>query len=419
MKLRKRILLLGGTSISRQIVYAAHELNYDVYVTDYFEDSPCKKIAEKNFMVSCTDVDRVVQLIKEEHIDGVIMGYADVLMSSYVQICEKAGLPCYANLHAIEVTSNKADFKKLCRNFDIPVVPEYSIEDVENENVVYPLIVKPVDNSGARGIYICHDKTEFDKFYPQALQFSPQKHVLIERFMNGREATIFYYLHKGEIYLLGIGDRHMLKFSDHFLQLPIGYTFPSVNQQDFLKVENANIKRMFKSLNMNEGMVFMQCFNENGTFIVYEMGYRLTGSLEHHLMEYAYGFNHLKAMLQYAVGEEVDVKPIQSTNLGNAILANVTLLLSEGIIDHYEGMDEVRNMPGVLHIHESYPVGQAIDESVMGKLAQVGIRVLLHAENRKQLLERMDLVKNTLKVISTDNNDMILRNYSYKEICKE
>ena len=149
------------------------------------------------------------------------------------------------------------------------------------------------------------------------------------------------------------------------------------------------------------------------------MGYRLTGSLEHHLMEYAYGFNHLKAMLQYAVGEEVDVKPIQSTNLGNAILANVTLLLSEGIIDHYEGMDEVRNMPGVLHIHESYPVGQAIDESVMGKLAQVGIRVLLHAENRKQLLERMDLVKDTLKVISTDNNDMILRNYSYKEICKE
>lgn len=418
MKLRKRLLLLGGTSISRQIVYAAHELNYDVYVTDYFEDSPCKKIAEKNFMVSCTDIDSVVRLIKEEHIDGVIMGYADVLMSSYVQICEKAGLPCYANLQAIEVTSNKADFKELCKNFDIPVVPEYSIEDVENENVVYPLIVKPVDNSGARGIYICHNKIEFDKFYPQALHFSPQKHVLIERFMNGPEATIFYYLHQGEIYFLGIGDRHMLKFSDHFLQLPIGYTFPSVNQQDFLKVENDNIKHMFQSLDMNEGMVFMQCFNENGTFIIYEMGYRLTGSLEHHLMAHAYGFNHLKAILQYAVGEKVDVKPLQSANLGNAILANVTLLLSEGIIDHYEGLDEVKNMPGVLHVHESYPIGQVIDENILGKLAQVGIRVLLYADNKTQLLQRMDLVKDTLKVISADNCDMILRNYSYKEICK-
>lgn len=415
----KRLLVLGGTSISRQIVYAAHELRYDVYVTDYFEDSPCKKIAEKSFMVSCTDVDRVVQLIKEEHIDGVIMGYADVLMPSYVQICERTGLPCYANFHAIEVTSNKADFKELCRNFDIPVVPEYSIEDVEDGNVAYPLIVKPVDNSGARGIYICHNKAEFDTFYPQALHFSPQKHVLIERFMNGREATIFYYLHKGEIYFLGIGDRHMLTFSDHLLQLPIGYTFPSVNQQDFLKVENENIKRMFKSLNMNEGMVFMQCFNENGNYIVYEMGYRLTGSIEHHLMEHAYGFNHLKAMLQYAVGEEVNVKPLQSAYLANAVVANVTLLLSKGIIDHYNGIDKVKNMPGVLHVHESYPIGQVIDENILGRLSQVGIRVLLHADNKTQLLQRMDLVKDTLKVISTDGNDMILRNYSYREICKE
>lgn len=417
MNLRKKLLLLGGTSISRQIVYAAHELNYDVYVTDYLEDSPCKKIAEKSFMVSCTDVDSVVQLIKDEHIDGVIMGYADVLMPSYVEICEKTGLPCYANLHAIEMTADKADFKKLCREFEIPVVPEYSVADVENGNVVYPLIVKPVDNSGARGIYICHDKAEFDKFYPQAMNFSQKKQVLIERFINGKEATVFYYLHQGEIFLLGIGDRHMLKFSEHLLQLPIGYTFPSINRMDFLKKEDGNIKRMFHSLNMSEGMVFIQCFNENGNYIVYEMGYRLTGSIEHHLMEHAYDFNHLKAMLQYAVGEAVDVSFLQKPDIGSAIMANVTLLLSEGVIKCYEGMDEVKNMPGVLHVHESYPVGKVIDKNVLGKLAQVGIRVLLYADNQEQLLQRMDLVKDTLRVISTDNHDMLLRNYSYKEIC--
>ena len=75
------------------------------------------------------------------------------------------------------------------------------------------------------------------------------------------------------------------------------------------------------------------------------------------------------------------------------------------------------NIPGVLHVHTSYPVGTVIDDKVMGKLAQVGIRVLLHADNREQLLERMDLVKNTLRVISTENKDMLLSNYSYKEVC--
>jgi len=415
--MKKKILILGGTSISRQIVYAAHEIGLDVYVTDYLEDSPCKAIAEKSFMVSCTDVDAVCRLIEEEDIDGVIMGYADVLMPSYVKICQKAGLPCYANLHAIEMTSDKANFKNLCRKHNIPVVPEYTLEDVENNRATYPLIVKPVDNSGARGIYICHNKNEFDVYYHESLKYSPSKHVLIERFMTGREATIFYYLHEGEIFLLGVSDRHMLKFDERLLQLPIGYTFPSVNQNTFIGEENENIKEMFRSLDMKEGMVFMQSFNDNGNYIIYEMGYRLTGSIEQHLMEKIYGFNHLKAILNYAVGNTIDTSPLASINLDNAIMANVTLLLSKGTIDHYEGEEETISLPGVLHIHKSYPEGKIIDDNVMGKLAQVGIRILLYAESHEQLLERMDIIKNTLHVMSTDNKDMIIDNYSYKEVC--
>lgn len=414
--MRKRLLLLGGTSISRQIVYAAHELNYDVFVTDYLEDSPCKKIAEKSFMVSCTDVDEVVRLIKNEHIDGVIMGYADVLMPSYVQICEKAGLPCYASSHAVEVTTDKADFKRLCREFDIPVVPEYSVQDVKDNNAVYPLIVKPVDNSGARGIYICHNEDEFDRFYHQAMSYSRKGEVLIERFMDEKEVTVFYYLHEEVVYMLGTGDRLMLRFDNRLLQLPVGYIFPSLNECSFLEEEDGNIRRMFHSLDMREGMVFMQCFNENGKYTVYEMGYRLTGSIEHHLMEHAYGFNHLKAILRYAVGDEVDTSPMNPPVRRDMAMANLTLLLSEGTISHYEGLDEVQNMPGVLHVHESYPIGKTIDSSVMGKLAQVGMRVLLYADDKGQLLSRMDTIKDRLRVISTDGMDMVLRNYSYREM---
>lgn len=415
--MKKKLLLLGGTSISRQIVYAAHEMGLLVYVTDYNEDSPCKKIADKSFMVSCTDIDAVVQLIKEYDIDGVIMGYADILMPSYVKICEKAGLPCYANLHAIEVTSNKSKFKSCCREHGIPVVPEYSFDDVEKGNVIYPLIVKPVDNSGARGIYICHGKEEFDKYYPKALASSPSKHILIERYMECKEATAFYYMHKSEIYLLGVADRHMFKFSDNFLRLPIGYTFPSINKNEFLKDEDGKIKSLFHSLGMNEGMAFIQCFNDDGKYIVYEMGYRLTGSIEQHLMEHAYGFNHLKAMIKYAVGDNIDLTPLRSEKLGNAIMANVTLLLSEGVINNYEGESDVMKIPGVLHLHKSYEPGTVVDDSMIGKLAQVGIRVLLYADNHDQLINRMDEVKDMLKVMSTEQKDMILRGYSYKEKC--
>ena len=135
-------------------------------------------------------------------------------------------------------------------------------------------------------------------------------------------------------------------------------------------------------------------------------------------MEHAYGFNHLKAILRFVVGDTVDVTPLQTGRLGSAIMANVTLLLSEGTISHYEGEEEVMKIPGVLHVHKSYPVGKVIDSTIIGKLAQVGIRILLYADDCEQLLRRMDEVKDTLKVMSTEQKDMVLRNYSYKEMCR-
>lgn len=413
----KKLLILGGTSISCQIVYAAHEMGIAVYVTDYYEDSPAKKIADNSFMVSATDVDAVVDLIKKESIDGVITGYADVLLPYYVQICQKANIPCYANMDAIRVTTDKALFKDYCRQHSIPVVPEYTKEDVDNNKVEYPLIVKPVDNSGARGIFICRNQTEFYDYYLKALECSPSKNVLIERFLTGLEATIFYYLHNGKAYLLGIGDRHMLKFDDNHLSLPIGYTFPSTDIDSFVE-EDVYIKEMFRSLGMKEGMVFIQTFNENGNYIVYEMGYRLTGSLEQHLMEQQYGFNHLKAMIDFAVSNEVNTSNVENLDPKKCVMANLTLLLNVGTIKEYQGVDIVRNMPDVVHIHLSYEIGHTIDESTIGRLAQVGARVLLTANNKCELLETMDSIKDTLKAISTEGNNMFITDYSYQTLCK-
>ena len=80
-------------------------------VTDYNADSPAKALADHSFMVSATDVEGVVQLIKEHKIDGVIFGYADVLMSSYVDICQQAGLPCYTTHDLNKLTLDKKYFK--------------------------------------------------------------------------------------------------------------------------------------------------------------------------------------------------------------------------------------------------------------------------------------------------------------------
>lgn len=162
--MNKKLLILGGIPLSKEIIDQAHKMNIDAYVTDYLEDSPAKKFADKSFMVSTTDVDAVVELIQKENIDGVITGYVDMLLPYYVEIAEKSGLPCYATKEQFAITTDKKIFKSKCKEFSIPVVKEYEFNQDQLDEIKYPVIVKPVDNSGARGIYICKDKDILRKF---------------------------------------------------------------------------------------------------------------------------------------------------------------------------------------------------------------------------------------------------------------
>lgn len=411
--MKKKILILGGTNFSCEIVHAAHKLNMEVYVTDYYADSPAKSIADHSFMVSATDVDGVVQLIKDYAIDGVIFGYADVLMPSYVDICTKAGLPCYTTHELNKLTLDKRYFKDKCIEHNIPIVPEYNYNDALDGNMSYPVLVKPIDNSGARGIYICKNEVDFLGAYETALSYSKSKKVLIEHYSNAQEATAFYFVHEGKVRLLGFADRHMLRYDEKNLPLPIGYTFPSAKYETLKDVLQNKIPKIFQQEGVREGFIFVQGFIEDDLFVPYEMGYRFTASLEQHLFEKIYGFNHMAELLKYAVGEDVDNNLIELIDPSIGHYANVTLLLDKGIITKYIGLEEINNHPSIIHTFVSYPIGTEISDQQYGKLSQVGIRVLLYAENLSELTSTMDYIKDTICVLNEVGENMLIKNYSY------
>ena len=236
--------------------------------------------------------------------------------------------------------------------------------------------------------------------------------------MNGEEATVFYYLHNGKIYLLGIGDRWMYEQTKSLLKLPVGYTFPSQNISKFIDNQNKSIIDMFKSLDMKEGMVFMQCFVENEEYIIYEMGYRLTGSLEHHLIREQYGFDHLKEIINYAVGNKVNTDKVINIDPRQCCMANVTLLLKEGRIKNISNISLIHNISGVVHEFTSYDVGDSITQENIGKLSQVGLRVLLTANSNKELVENMNKIKECVSILDGNDSEMVIKDYDYNQLCR-
>jgi hypothetical protein len=390
----------------------------DVCVVDYYDDSPCKKYAERSFLESVADTDKVASLIKENHIDGALCGYTETLLPFYVDICQKANVPCYTNVEQIAVSTNKAKFKEKCREFGVPVLEEYSFDDVTKGKAQFPIVVKPVDSAAAKGVYICTNLNEFEEAYSKALSFSPSKHILIERCACGTEATMFYYFDKGEAYLTAMGDRHLFKFSNKHIPLPVGYTFPSSSLENAILNVDPFLKALFKNMKMNAGMAFVQVFVEGDKISICEIGYRLTPSFETFIIDYYNHFNVIEQMINFAVGNDVDGVSLRRVDPHKGPSANITLLLKEGEVSNFEGLDDVSKMDGVIKVLSAVEVGHKINSNAIGTLAQVGVRVLLTADSQEQLIYRMDQIKDKIHVYDQNGNDMVIRNYTYKTLCK-
>lgn len=229
----KKLLIMGGMQINCEIVKAAKKLGVYTVVADYNppEKSPGKRIADEHFLVNVTDINATVALIRREKIDGVLTGFNDMLLPYYAEICKITGLPAYGTKEQFDIFINKDRYKTLCREYGVPTVDEYEINlsDFENttENIIYPVLVKPADSSGARGITICESAEQLRAAYEKAKGFSKTGKILVERYLTGREVTVNWLFQDGNYYFTCVGNRHVKNNQEGVIPLPVGYTYPA------------------------------------------------------------------------------------------------------------------------------------------------------------------------------------------------
>ena len=408
--LGKRLLIMGGMQISCEIVRKAQSMGIFTIVADYYpvEKSPAKVIADKAIEVSVTDVDAVVKVIEEEAVDGVIVGFNDMLLPFYAEICEKTGLPCYGTKEQFETLIAKDQYKALCRQFGVPTIPEYDINDID---IKYPVLVKPVDSSGSRGITICHNYEELTVAVETGCNASKTGKVLIERYMDGREVTVFWTFQDGNYYLSALGNRHVKHNQGmDVIPLPVGYTFPSVYLPKYRKEVEENCKAMFRHLGIKDGMMFMQCKVEDGTCYVYDLGFRLTGSLEYKILERVCGYNPLEMMIRFALTGKMGEESIAEKAIPEfkTPAFNVSCLCAPGTIKASTGVDDVKQMTEVEDAVLAHVPGETITEQMRGLLAQITVRVLGSVSTEDDLLPTMQRIDNTIHIIGTNGEELLL-----------
>ena len=413
----KRLLILGGSRISSEIVRHARALGIVTGVTDWYslDKSPAKQLADEAYFESTTDIDAMVALIKEKKFDGVITGFTDSVLPYYAEMCEKAGLPSYGTKEQFDIFIDKEKYKALMRKFDVPTIPEYSIDlqrfDETAANIEYPVIVKPTDSSGSRGITVCENKEELKNAISFAVETSKAKEVLVEKYIDNAEVTIFWLFVDGKYYMMLLGNRHVKHNQEGELPLPAGYTYPASVQPKFLKEVAPKMEAMFRSVGIKNGMLFMQCKIVDGTCLVYDIGYRLTGTLEYINLKGMCGFDPLDMMINFALtGQtgEPDIAKKVDPYLGGKYSYNVSLLCKPGTVAKITGLDEIRLLPGVFDVVVAHPEGDTITEAMKGRLAQITVRVLGRADDIESMKNEILEIQRIAHVISDTGEEMIL-----------
>lgn len=389
----ERILLLGGNHLMMSLVEECQAIGLEVYVTDNVKDAPAKEICDHAFNISIRDIDAIVDLIQKKHINGVLCGFTDSVLPYYQQICERAGLPCYITSdQQMAVTTNKLDLKKVLKRHSIPCLESYDEKCLNTEH--FPVIIKPTDNSGGRGIQICSTKADFQHALENARKHSQSGQVLIEEKLDAPEATVFYFVKEREINYLGIGDRVTRQVYDENIQLPILYRFPSNHQESYLSQLDDKIRALITSLEMHNGLVYLQMFYHQDTFIVYELAYRLTGSLEYKIFEHTLGFNPARELAAFAVGRpmnNIESMPIAINGY------NLTISCDDNRdIVNVLGLDEINAHSDVIYIHQNFTLGEGGKAAEKGTLAQVIYRILFLAHNEGEARDIITMVKKTL-----------------------
>ncbi len=417
----KKLLILGGNPETTTLVQYANDMGIKTIVTSARHADDAKQHAWKSFDVDGMDVAGVVALAKEEGVDGVLVGVADILVPSYCKVCNALGLPCYATQEIVDVFSYKDVFKATCERYGIHGIPEFFLDEKMAEEdikrVEYPVMVKPVDNGGGVGMTVCYDREGLEAAVKKALAASKKGRFLVEKYMQCDDMGMYYTFQDGVCTASCIYDRYTTDEQPGLSRVCLGGTYPSKHIGEYFRRMHDNACRMFREIGIRDGVLMLSAFYQDGEFYVYDTGFRLQGEAPHLLINAVCGFDQRKMLIRFALtgsGKLPQGKP-GDAYLDGKWAATQWFLLRKGTIGKVEGLGDWEKDPRVIANVQRLKEGDTILEEWVGNEKQVLTRLYFVCESREELAAALHEYREKVKAFDTEGNRMVLDGFDIEK----
>ncbi len=396
--MQKKILFLGGSLFQIPPIKYAKEQGHHVITCDYLPDNPGHKFAHEFHNVSTTDKDAILKLAKELKVDGIVAYASDPAAPTQAYVANKLGLPSNP-YESVEILARKDLFRDFLKkhNFLVPKSNSfYRLEDAKNwiDELTFPIIVKPVDSSGSKGVTKVVKKEDIQNAFEYALTFSREKKIVLEEFFvrDGYQVAGDGFVVNGKLVFKCWANEHFDKLCNPLV--PIGESFPSIMNNYTLEQAHSETQRLLDLLGIKMGALnFDFHYNKNGDFSFLELGPRNGGNLIPEVIKYATGVDLIKYTVDSALG--FDCSELEMKNTKGYYSCYMVHSLQNGVVKEIWYSDEIKN--NIIEENIFVKQGDRVNK-FDGSNHTLGT-MIMKFESQNEMLEKMDNMEKYLKVI--------------------
>ena len=308
----KRLLVLSGSHTQIPIIKKARELGHYVITCDYLEDNPGHQYAHEYYNVSTTDKEGVLSLAQKLKIDGIVCYASDPAAATAAYVGEKLELPSQP-YEAVEILSNKEQFRKFLRenHFKVPKAKGYSsYEEIKADFHQFnlPVIIKPVDSSGSKGVAKIESIETLEEKVVCALRFSRMKRFIVEEFIAGYHVGGDGFSVNGKLVFRCFVNQKFPSNSSPNPFAPIGSSYPCLLPEYLQTKMHNEIQKVLDLLKMKTGAYnFDIRIDDKEDVYLIEIGARNGGGGLQNIVKYGTGFKLIENILYAALGEDCDL----------------------------------------------------------------------------------------------------------------
>lgn len=354
---KKKLAIIGASYLQQPLVEKCKELGVYSICFAWEEGAVCKDLCDKFYPISTVDKDAILKVCIEEKIDGITTIASDVATLTVCYVAEKMGLVGNPDKYA-QTATNKYLMRQCFMEHGVPS-PKFCLTDGQIPEIIntfsYPVIVKPTDRSGSRGVEKVLKLANLQQAVYRACHESFQQKAVIEEFVEGREISVESISFKGKHYVLQITDKVTTE-APFFVELE--HHQPSSLPEVIKSKVKAIVLNALNALHIQYGASHSELkITKDGDIRVIEIGARMGGDfIGSDLVKLSTGYDFLKGVVDVAFGDFEEPKFTEKKCSGVYFLCEETKEILHTI-------QNAKNYPEIVRAEVTDPVLRRIEQS--------------------------------------------------------